>query len=620
MAITHPHSALPRPNQNLSGNASLDTWVSQVAALTKPNRIQWVNGSPDGLAALNEILVRQGTFIPLNPDLRPNSFLARTDPADVARVESRTFICSELESDAGPTNNWKRPAAMRSSLHELFDGSMRGRTMYVVPFSMGPLGSPITRLGVEITDSPYVAASMHIMTRVSHNVVDQISEGAEWVPAVHSVGAPLRSGEPDVSWPCNPTNVTVAHFPETNEIWSFGSGYGGNSLLGKKAMALRIGSALGRKQGWLAEHMLLVKVTNPKGKAFHIAAAFPSACGKTNLAMLKPSIPGWKVETLGDDIVWMAPGQDGRLWALNPENGLFGVAPGTNAKTNSTAMDSLAAGVIFTNVALTDDGDVWWEDLTSEAPPHLIDWRGEDWTPATGTPAAHPNSRFCFPMANVTSVAEQWDSPTGVPLDAILFGGRRATNVPLVVEARSWNHGVFLGATISSEQTAAAEGTVGQLRRDPFAMLPFCGYNMADYFAHWLSFADRLNNPPQIFQVNWFRKGANGKFLWPGFAENSRVIEWITNRLISVAVGKETPIGLVPAKGELNLKGIDVSESDLGELFEVNEQAWLQELASMEEFFDSFGDRLPSQLREELEGSQDRINKERQESGELSVD
>jgi len=601
MAIIHTQSALPKPNHNLSGNASLDTWVSQVAALTKPRKIQWVNGGPEGLAALNGLLVRQGTFIPLNPQLRPNSFLARTDPADVARVESRTFICSELETDAGPTNNWQKPAAMRSSLHELFDGSMRGRTMYVVPFAMGPLGSPITRLGVEITDSPYVAASMHIMTRVSHSVVDQIAAGAEWVPAVHSVGAPLRTDEADVTWPCNPAKVTVAHFPETKEIWSFGSGYGGNSLLGKKAMALRIGSALGRKQGWLAEHMLLVKVTNPKGKAFHIAAAFPSACGKTNLAMLKPSIPGWKVETLGDDIVWMAPGKDGRLWALNPENGLFGVAPGTNARTNSTAMDSLATGVIFTNVALTDDGDVWWEDLTPEPPAHLIDWRGEDWTPATGTPAAHPNSRFCFPMANVTSVAEEWDSPTGVPLDAILFGGRRATNVPLVVEARSWNHGVFMGATISSEQTAAAEGTVGQLRRDPFAMLPFCGYNMADYFAHWLSFAERLTNPPQIFQVNWFRKSSNGKFLWPGFAENSRVIEWITNRLISVAVGKETPIGLVPAKGELNLKGIDVSESDLAELFDLNEQAWLQELASMGEFFDSFDAKLPSELRKELE-------------------
>ena len=601
MAIIHPHSPLPKPNQNLSGNASLDSWVSQVAALTKPSKIQWINGGPDGLAALNELLVRQGTFIPLNPKLRPNSFLARTDPADVARVESRTFICSEHESDAGPTNNWKKPAAMRSSLHDLFDGSMRGRTMYVVPFSMGPLGSPITRLGVEITDSPYVAASMHIMTRVSHKVVDLIAEGAEWVPAVHSVGAPLAAGTKDVTWPCNPTKVTVAHFPETNEIWSFGSGYGGNSLLGKKAMALRIGSALGRKQGWLAEHMLLVKVTNPKGKAFHIAAAFPSACGKTNLAMLKPSIQGWKVETLGDDIVWMAPGQDGRLWALNPENGLFGVAPGTNSKTNSTAMDSLAAGAIFTNVALTDNGDVWWEDLTTEAPAHLIDWRGEDWTPSKGTPAAHPNSRFCFAMSNVTSVAEEWDSPAGVPLDAILFGGRRATNVPLVVEARDWNHGVFMGATISSEQTAAAEGTVGQLRRDPFAMLPFCGYNMADYFAHWLSFADRLSNPPQIFQVNWFRKGANGKFLWPGFAENSRVIEWVTNRLISVAVGRETPIGLIPAKGELNLKGIEVSEADLAALFDVNEQAWLTELASMGEFFDSFGAKLPEQLRSELD-------------------
>lgn len=601
MANSHQNHLLPTPNNLISNQSVLDDWVSRVAALTKPAAIKWLNGSAEELEGLKALLVNQGTLIKLNPKLRPDSYLARTDPADVARVESRTFICSQLEADAGPTNNWQRPVAMKAKLRELFEGSMRGRTMYVIPFSMGPLGSNITRLGVEITDSPYVAASMHVMTRVSHKVVDLIAEGADWVPAVHSVGRPIFTQDDDVAWPCDPKNVTVAHFPETNEIWSFGSGYGGNSLLGKKAMALRIGSAQGRRQGWLAEHMLLVKVTNPKGKAFHMAAAFPSACGKTNLAMLKPSIPGWKVETLGDDIVWMAPGADGRLWAMNPENGLFGVAPGTNESSNSTAMASMSKSVIFTNVALTDDGDVWWEDLTKEKPAHLIDWRGNDWTPNSDSPAAHPNSRFCFPMENVTSVAAEWDSPQGVPLDAILFGGRRATNVPLVVESRSWQHGVFMGATVSSEQTAAAEGTVGQLRRDPFAMLPFCGYNMADYFAHWLSMAESLSSPPKIFQVNWFRKDSNGKFLWPGFAENSRVIEWITKRLTSMAAGSETPIGLMPAKGELNLKGIEVSEKALEELFSLDSQTWSQELTGMETFFDSFGHKLPAELRHELE-------------------
>ena len=601
MANSHQNHLLPTPNNLISNQSVLDDWVSRVAALTKPAAIKWLNGSAEELEGLKALLVNQGTLIKLNPKLRPDSYLARTDPADVARVESRTFICSQLEADAGPTNNWQRPVAMKAKLRELFEGSMRGRTMYVIPFSMGPLGSNITRLGVEITDSPYVATSMHVMTRVSHKVVDLIAEGADWVPAVHSVGRPIFTQDDDVAWPCDPKNVTVAHFPETNEIWSFGSGYGGNSLLGKKAMALRIGSAQGRRQGWLAEHMLLVKVTNPKGKAFHMAAAFPSACGKTNLAMLKPSIPGWKVETLGDDIVWMAPGADGRLWAMNPENGLFGVAPGTNESSNSTAMASMSKSVIFTNVALTDDGDVWWEDLTKEKPAHLIDWRGNDWTPNSDSPAAHPNSRFCFPMENVTSVAAEWDSPPGVPLDAILFGGRRATNVPLVVESRSWQHGVFMGATVSSEQTAAAEGTVGQLRRDPFAMLPFCGYNMADYFAHWLSMAESLSSPPRIFQVNWFRKDSNGKFLWPGFAENSRVIEWITKRLTSMAAGSETPIGLMPAKGELNLKGIEVSEKALEELFSLDSQTWSQELTGMETFFDSFGHKLPAELRHELE-------------------
>ncbi|MDE2409956.1 MAG: phosphoenolpyruvate carboxykinase (GTP), partial [Actinomycetales bacterium] len=544
----------------------------------------------------------RGTYIRLNPQLRPDSFLARTDPRDVARVESKTFICSALQQDAGPTNNWAEPALMRARLKNLFAGSMRGRTMYVIPFSMGPLGSPLSRLGVEITDSPYVASSMHIMTRVSSQVTDLIASGADWVPAVHSVGAPLAAGDTDSTWPCNPDDVTVTHFPETNEIWSYGSGYGGNSLLGKKAMALRIASVQGRRQGWLAEHMLLVKVTTPTGKVLHLAGAFPSACGKTNFAMLQPNLPGWKVETLGDDIVWMAPGSDGRLWAMNPENGMFGVAPGTSAKTNATAIRSMTRGVVFTNVALTQEGDVWWEDLTKTAPANLIDWRGNVWNPDSGQPAAHPNSRFCFPMENLESLSTEWDAASGVPLDAILFGGRRATNVPLVVQSRDWNHGVFMGATVSSEQTAAAEGEVGKLRRDPFAMLPFCGYNMADYFAHWLRIAG-LNgsvNLPKIFQVNWFRKDADGKFLWPGFAENARVIQWIAGRLDGSLAGEDTAIGTIPAAGELNVAGLGLSSDQLDELLSVPKASWEAELEDMGAFLDTFGMRLPQELRDEL--------------------
>jgi len=593
---------LPQPKMGIATQSTLDDWVNQIATLTTPDSIQWLNGTDKDLDQLNEQLVQRGTYIRLNPELRPDSFLARTDPRDVARVESKTFICSTHQQDAGPTNNWAEPSIMRNRLSNLFEGSMRGRTMYVVPFSMGPLGSPLTRLGVEITDSPYVAASMFIMTRVSHEVVDMIAAGADWVPAVHSVGAPLAPGQQDSSWPCNPEEVTVTHFPETNEIWSYGSGYGGNSLLGKKAMALRIASAQGRRQGWLAEHMLLVRVTTPEGKALHIAGAFPSACGKTNFALLQPTLPGWKVETLGDDIVWMAPGKDGRLWAMNPENGMFGVAPGTSAKTNAIAIRSMNRGVVFTNVALTDDGDVWWEDLTKEPPAHLIDWQGNSWTPESGTPAAHPNSRFCFPMANLESLSPEWDTPTGVPLDAILFGGRRATNVPLVVQSRDWNHGVFMGATVSSEQTAAAEGEVGKLRRDPFAMLPFCGYNMADYFAHWIRLGELAGtaNLPKIFQVNWFRKDANGKFLWPGFAENARVVEWIARRLEGKIEGEATPIGTIPAAGELNVQGLDLTDVQLEELLSVPEDTWRQELDSMGEFLDSFGMRLPVKLKEEL--------------------
>jgi phosphoenolpyruvate carboxykinase (GTP) len=504
------------------------------------------------------------------------------------------------------------PSVMRTLMREYFLGSMRGRTMYVIPFAMGPIGSPLTQYGVEITDSPYVVASMHVMTRVSGDVLKQIEKGAEWVPAVHSVGMPLNDDmgnkTKDVSWPCNPEKVYVVHYPETREIWSYGSGYGGNSLLGKKALALRIGSVMGRDQGWLAEHMLLIRVTSPEQKQYHISAAFPSACGKTNLAMLQPSIPGWKVETLGDDIVWIKPDASGRLKAINPENGLFGVAPGTSANTNSAAIKSMAYGTIFTNVALTKDGDVWWEGLTKIAPEGLIDWKGREWEPDMG-PAAHPNSRFCFPMENTTTLCDDWEKPEGVELDAILFGGRRATNVPLVAQSYSWQHGVFMGATISSEQTAAAEGPVGKLRRDPFAMLPFCGYNMADYFAHWLSIGESSTPEalPKIFQVNWFKKGAEGQFLWPGFAENSRVIEWIIYQLEGKNQGITTPVGIVPADGELNLAGLDVSEQDMAELFEIDFESWSVEVESTRAFFAGFGKKLPMQLELELSSLESRL-------------
>jgi len=586
--------------------AELKEWVAQIATLTRPDSIKWCDGSENELEAIYALLLRQGTIQQLNPELRPNSYIARTDPRDVARVEERTFICSENESDAGPTNNWMEPSVMRTMMRERFHGSMRGRTMYVIPFAMGPIGSKFARYGIEITDSPYVVASMHIMTRVSSRVLDEIANGANWVPAVHSVGMPLFDNQDrpvaDVPWPCNPEEVYVLQFPETREIWSYGSGYGGNSLLGKKAMSLRIGSVLGRAEGWLAEHMLLIKVTSPAGKQHHIAAAFPSACGKTNLAMLQPSLPGWKVETLGDDIVWIFPGKNGKLRALNPENGLFGVAPGTGWTTNPVAMDSVRENTIFTNVATTAEGDVWWEGMTDEAPAGLTDWLGNAWTPDSGTPAAHPNSRFCAPLNQLSSLSEDWESPEGVQLDAILFGGRRATNVPLVVQSRSWEHGVFIGASISSEQTAAAEGPVGKLRRDPFAMLPFCGYNMADYFSHWLEIGERVGeeNLPKIFQVNWFRKGQDGKFLWPGFAENSRVIEWIVNRLEDQAKAVESPIGLLPARGGIDISGLDLDYQTMDELFEIDGESWLYEVRMAEQFFAGFGDKLPAQLGSEL--------------------
>jgi len=599
-------NAMP-PGEAKTSNPAVLAFVEEARALFKPETVRWCNGSKWEYQDLLKTLVDGGTALWLNPAKRPNSILVRSDPADVARVEDQTFICSRSKNDAGPTNNWFDPSEMKATLSKLYDGAMAGRTMYVVPYSMGPIGSPIAGIGVMVTDSAYAVANMHIMTRVGDKVLAALGQSTDFVRGMHTVGSPLSTPTTaDVPWPCNKTKY-ISHFPETREIWSYGSGYGGNALLGKKCHALRIASVKARDEGWMAEHMLILKLTNPEGRVKYVAAAFPSACGKTNLAMLAPTIPGWKAETIGDDICWMKFGDDGRLYAINPETGFFGVAPGTSNESNLHAMNTLNANIIYSNVALTDDGDVWWEGM-SEAPAHTVDWMRRSWTPQSGRPAAHPNARFTAPAAQCPVIAKEWDDPAGVPIDAILFGGRRASVVPLVSEALSWRHGTFLGAIMASEKTAAAAGKVGDLRRDPMAMLPFCGYHMGDYFQHWLDIGDKADAKlPKIFYVNWFRKSPAGKFLWPGYAENSRVLKWIFDRCDGTAEAENTPIGRLPAAGALDLNGLNVASEAMSELLRVDKEGWKAELPLIREHFATFGAKLPKGLEEELSALEQRL-------------